>query len=211
MAGEIGMWQAENATIDSLRKQLLEYQVQQTQLEIRAPASGRVIARRLADELGKHVAAGTTLLAIGDDSRKEAIALLSQQDAKYIASISGSHADLRIWGQEKLLPASVDQIKPRSRDDLPHFAFAGIYDGPLDVLERKQVENSDTYDENDQLMLVHPRIPAKLALRPETSRQLRAGEVGLAHIRGRNQKLGGYLLDRTTRWLKMQITETHGL
>ena len=66
-------------------------------------------------------------------------------------------------------------------------------------------------DSGNNLMLSEPHVQAKLSLDSKTSLNLRAGEVGLVHIRGRRQFLGGYLYDQTTRWLQNQITRTHGL
>ena len=210
--GQIAMWQAEHANIVALRKQLLELTTQKSNLNIRAPISGRVIARRLQDEQGKYVSAGTELLTIGNESDKQAVALISQQDANMTTETFGSRADLRIWGQDQLLPATVDRITPRTHDDLPHFSFAGIYGGPLDVLNRAQMENTSIESQSgDQLMLAEPRVQAKLSLDSKTSLNLRAGEIGLVHIRGRSRSLGGYLLDQTSRWLQHQITRSHGL
>lgn len=209
--GEIGPWQAEQAAVESLQKQLQELVDQKESLQVRAPATGLVIASQLRNDVGKYVTPGTELLSIGCEEQKEAIALVAQNQARHISKSIGQKADLRIWGQSKLKPASFESIVPRTRDDLPHFAFAGVYGGPLNVVQRNQIEShvSETVADND-LMLTQPRVQLRLSLDTETSSQLRAGQVGLVHLRGRSERLGGYLIDVTSRWIKTQVTESHG-
>ena len=125
--GQIAMWQAENANVVALRKQLLELTTQQSNLSVRAPISGRVIARRLQDEQGKYFLAGTEVLTIGNESEKEAVALIAQHDAHAAAARFGKHAELRIWGQDRLLTATVDRITPRNtRQSSPFLVCRGL-------------------------------------------------------------------------------------
>ncbi len=208
---KIAEWQAEQAAQESLEEQLGELQGKQDRLKIYAAESGRLIARDLASKLGTHLEAGTELCSIGTEECKEAIALVSQSDARHIANSENSQVDLRIWGRPQLKSAKLASLTPRARDDLPHFAFAGAYGGPLDVVQRNQVEQeSATSELEGELMLTEPRVQVWLELDPQTSLGLRAGETGLAHLRGRSSSMGDYLWEKSFRWLKNQIVESHG-
>ena len=151
------------------------------------------------------------MFTIGDQNKKEAVALVSQDDAKFLASQTGSDSSIRIWGVGGLKSATVSQIKPTVVDDLPHFAFAGNYGGPIDVVKRKEVESDETLLRTGDLMMLRPRVAVHLDLNTELSQKLKSGQAGLVHFRGRNQSLGSYLADRSSKWFRANVTNYHGL
>ncbi len=216
--GKIGDYQAEMAVYLSLKKQLDELKKRESNLQLRAPIDGRVIASGLDESQGKYISAGTALVSVGDESRKEAIALISQYDIDEASGSLGQQADVRIWGRSTTHQATFEKLPSKSEDSLPHFAFAGVYGGPLDVLQRQQVESVSTKNDNADdphnlrdLMLQQPRFVARMPLAASSSQNLNAGEVGVLHLRARSQHIGGYVFAGLGRWLKRQITESHGL
>ncbi len=208
---KIGALQAEQAVIESLRKQLQDIEHEIQCLNVTAPHSGQVVARKIDDLLGNYVEAGRELLSIGEQGSKEAVALITQQDAKFLAKQMGCDSTLRIWGVPGLRKAKLSDVKPRVVDDLPHFAFAGVYGGPVDVVRRSEVERKGSLLQPGDLMMVSARVPVHLELSLDLSNELKSGQSGLVHFRGRHQNLGSYLIDRSIAWLQNNINHYHGL
>ena len=210
-SGEIGAWQAEVASIEALEKRLDELKSNANKLRIHAKQAGEVIANNLDTKLGSFVLPGTELLSIGDPEQKEAVALVAQQHVADLQDNLGQSVTLRIWGSSELAKATLDVVDPKTSDEVTHFAFAGIYGGPLDVFNRSEIEESNDRTEKEHLMLVRPRLNVRMKLDSEVSRQLMAGQTGLMHLRGRDTNLKNYVFDYAGRWLKDHITLTHGL
>ena len=208
---EIGASQAEQAVVNSLQKQLNDIVAKIESLHVRAEASGQVVGRNLDLLKGKYVEAGSELFTIGEQHQKEAIALITQEDAKFLASQIGCQSTLKIWGVAGLRKARLSEIKPRVVDDLPHFAFAGAYGGPVDVVRRDEVEEDNSLLRPGELMMVSARVPVHMDLGKELSQELRSGQTGLVHFRGRHQSLGGYVVDKSMKWLNQNINQYHGL
>ena len=210
---EIGAWQAEQSVIESLEKQLFQIESKQRKLEIVAPSDGQVVDRGVMEKKGLYVPAGTELVTIGDAHKKEVIGLVSQDDARYLADKVGMEVDLRVWGIGPIHSVKFTEIEPKAVDDLPHLAFAGNYGGPIDVVERKHVEDSNEkwVSEDAELMMTQPRVPVRMQIAPDIGQQLKSGQTGLVHIRGRSQSVGSYLVDKSARWLQRNIKTFHGL
>ena len=204
--GEIGAWQAEQATLSALEEQLSEIQASLSQLEVRAPAAGSVLSRRLLSELGKYVKPGTELLAIGSPERKEAIALISQRNTRHLSAVKDQRVRLSVWGRRGGAEGRIASTDPRAIDNIPHFAFAGMYGGALDVVSRNQVEG----ESDDELMLTSPRVQVHIELDEHASRSLMAGQTGLVYVRGRSETLGQFVLNNSQRWFQERILKTHG-
>ena len=207
---DISALQMELESVTALEKQLQELEDSKASLQIHAPTAGTVISRGLHQLLGSYVHPGTELVRIGDDSRKAAIVLMSQHDATHLSRIPGVPVDVRIWGQGRLESARIHSVNPSHSDDLPHFAFAGIYGGPLEVARRSQLEETTDTSPED-LMLIDSRVQMHLAFDEETSQRLRSGQTGMVHVRARSESMGGFLANRFHRWLGRQIKLNHGL
>ncbi len=209
--GDIGALQIELESVSALEKQLAEIEQQQVSLEVRAPVAGRVISTTLHNALGTFIRPGTELLGIGDESRKSAVVLIAQEDAPYLNTIEGRDVMVRIWGHDQVEQGDVNVINPRSQNDVPHFAFAGMYGGPLNVADRKQMD--DRVDElaDRDLILINSRIQANISFDNDTSQRLYAGQTGLVHVRGRSESLGSYMINGFQRWFRRNLTLSHGI
>lgn len=208
--GSIGALQIEMESVGALEKQLVELTELKKGLEIRAPIAGRVIVENLDSLTGSFVESGTELLSIGNESHKGAIVLISQDDVRHLSKITNRPVDVRIWGRAAVEEAVLTSVDPRGQHDLPHFAFAGMYGGPLNVASRSQLEDSSEATE-DNLMLIDSRVKARLLFDPSTSQRLQSGQTGIVHLRGRSEKLGGYLVNQFRRWIGRNIISSHGL
>ena len=210
----IAMWQVEQQNIVALEKQLAETQTSVDQLTLRAPVDGQVLMNDPQSIVGTYISPGQELLSIGDPTNKEAIALVSQSDAHHLETAAGNDVQLRIWGRSDRANGTVREITPRVRTDLPHFAFAGMYGGPLTVVNRAEyqdTEDNPVPEDTSQLVLLESRIAMHIALDSETSEQLYSGQTGLAHLRMRTGSLGPYLIDRASEWISKRIQDNHGL
>jgi len=211
--GDIGAWQMELESVTALQQQWKDIQRLEQMLEIRAPAAGRIIAQDLDSLAGTYVDAGTELLSIGNDQTKSAVALIAQNDAKFLADLDHQTVDVRVWGHDRIEQANVVDINPQGQDDLPHFAFAGMYGGPLDVANRQQLEDRDDPAESeiDNLMLISSRVKARVRFNPESSQRLHPGQTGVLHLRGRHGSLGDYLSQGFRRWISRNLKLNHGI
>ena len=160
--------------------------------------------------LGTYVTPGKELLSIGDPSRKEAIALIAQADGEHLAESVGEAVRMKLWGQREIVRGTVAEITPRVATDLPHFAFAGMYGGPLTVVDRTQYTDEEATPDTSQLVLLQPRYAMHIQLEPEVAAALRSGQTGVAHLRTRDGRIGRYLWQQAHAWLDSQVQETHG-
>lgn len=210
-AGDIARWQFEKERITQLQQQLDELNAQREGLRIESPEGGIVLTDNLPQRLGTYCRIGDEVMAIGDEQSKEAIGMIPQQDAEHLPACLASKLQLRVWGNPVSLEGILSEISPRSRDDLPHFSFAGVYGGPLEVLNREATEDQKNLAESDAMKLVESRIQVVVQLGKETSRGVRAGQVGQLFLRGRAETLGTFVVTGLTRWVKKKTTLNHGL
>ena len=163
----------------SLREQLTEARLRTEALCIKAPVAGRVLARRLDQQIGNYLKAGTELLVIGDDTRKEVLASVDQRDleAFWVAHIET--ADLRIRGTGPAASASL-ALEPRASTRLPHPALSAVHGGEVDVV----ASSSDSDD--DGVKLSEPRFLLHAPLDAEASSTVFAGQhASAAPLSGR--------------------------
>lgn len=212
-SGNIGALQIEMESVVALEKQLAEIDELVDSLQIRAPVDGKVIAANLDSLTGSYVDAGTELLSIGDEQKKSGVALIAQSDARFLAGIHGKQVDVRVWGHSGVEKGQIVDVNPQGQDQLPHFAFAGAYGGPLNVANRQQLEEDPRQIENelDNMMLISRRVKARVHFDSETSQRLHSGQAGLIHLRGRSEKLGGYLFGGLRRWFGHNLKTNHGI
>ena len=210
----ISLWQIEQKNIAAIEKQLAETKRSVEQLTLRSPIDGKVLLDSYESLLGTYVMPGQELLSVGNPTSKEAIALVSQSDAGHLEFAANTEVQLRIWGTSDRPTGKVREITPRVRTDLPHFAFAGMYGGPLTVVNRAQYQDSDDVpveSDTSQLVLLEPRIAMHIELDAGTSKTLFSGQTGVVHLRLRTGALGPYLMNRTSKWFSSRIQSTHGL
>ncbi|MEM7474766.1 MAG: efflux RND transporter periplasmic adaptor subunit [Planctomycetota bacterium] len=232
--GEIGLAQLEHETIAELLSKLSELELSMEQLQIYAPRSGRVLATDLSQLLQTYVKVGQELCEIGDGNDLEVTALVSAHDSSEVSELLERPVTLLVWGQPDRREGFVTEVSPESLDVLPHFAFAGTYGGPLDVLDRGRVDGSSQdsaasrlqhEDRLGNLKLVSPRVKLRVSLFEEAtngdfykagnsqdvSSPLLAGQTGILQLRQRDISMGDFLLGQTQQWIRSHLNRTHGL
>ncbi len=210
-AADIGQLQIEQEAVLALEEQLAELRAAADALNIRAPARGRIIAADLSGLDGQYIHAGTELLSIGNETRKRATALVAQDDARHLAGVRGKPTQLRVWGHHRIEHAEVTDVDPKGQVELPHFSFAGVHGGPLDVVDARQVGREDVASDNNNLTLVNARVKVVATLDAESSTRLKAGQTGVLQLRSRSRSLGGYLQGEFRRWIGQHWKLNHGI
>ena len=210
--GEIASVQLEEESLDSNQKRMVELEQMLANLEVRATQAGHVIVTDFEAKLGTYFNPGDELLTIGDKNSIQATALVKQEDIQWIGGEDQSEVEILVWGDgdKEFVKGTIHRCNPRARDDLPHEAFAASNGGPLAVVPRQQVEGAN--DSGDaSMMLTQPRVPIEIALSKEDQQRILAGQSGLLMMRGRQEVMGGYLLDRLVRFARNNNARTHGL
>ena len=210
--GEIALVQLEEESLDSNQKRMIELEQMLANLEVRATQAGHVIVSDFEAKLGTYFRPGDELLTVGDKDSIQATALVKQEDIRWIGTEDQSEVEILVWGDgdKEVVTGTVQRCNPRARDDLPHDAFAASNGGPLAVVPRQQVEGARD-SEGASMMLTQPRVPIEIALSKEDQQRILAGQSGLLMMRGRQEVMGGYLVDRLVRFVRNNNLRTHGL
>jgi putative peptide zinc metalloprotease protein len=200
----------EQESLDSMENRRKELVDQISNLRVVATGSGTVLAAELAAAEGRFFQQGDEVLSIGSPTGIHAVALTRQQDIAWIEQNPEANVELRIWGRshDAVIDGQIKHVNPRARDDLPHEAFAASAGGPLAVVPREQVEESE---ESGDMMLTEPRVPIEIALSNEDRELLLPGQAGQLVIRSREQNMGSYLAQNFVRFVKKNNMRTHGL
>ncbi len=200
----------EQESLESMKNRRKELESQIANLRILAPGSGIVLAAELNAAKGKFFQLGDEVLNIGNPTGIHAVALTRQQDIAWIEQNPQANVELRIWGRshDAVIDGKIKHVNPRARDDLPHEAFAASAGGPLAVVPRQQVEESE--DAGD-MKLTEPRVPLEIELSSEDRQRLLPGQSGQLVIRSREQNMGSYLTQNFVRFVKKNNLRTHGL
>ena len=210
--GEIALVQLEEESLESNQKRMVELEQMLANLEVRATQAGHVIVSDFEAKLGTYFSPGDELLTVGDKDSIQATALVKQEDIRWINNEDQSEVEILVWGDgdKEVVKGTVQRCNPRARDDLPHDAFAASNGGPLAVVPREQVEGASD-SEDASLMLTQPRVPIEIALSKEDQQRILAGQSGMLMMRGRQEVMAGYLVDRLMRFARRNNVRTHGL
>ncbi len=170
---ELALAQIELRNQQALKEQLAEAYLRTDALSIKAPVAGRVLARRLDQQIGNYLKEGTELLVIGDDARKEVLASVDQRDLEAFSVADIHSADLRIRGTGPAASASLS-LEPRASTRLPHPALSAVHGGEVDVV----ASSADADDEG--VKLSEPRFLLRAKLDAAASSNVFAGQQASA-------------------------------
>jgi len=121
--GQIAAHQAEDQKLASLLEQFSEKRKQADQLTVRAPCSGMVTGRHLANLIGTYVSAGDELVTVGDERHKRLLISVSQEDFGLFTRRVGEPVHVRVWGHGAIT-ADLSKITPRASDECPEWLSA---------------------------------------------------------------------------------------
>lgn len=228
--GELGPWQMELETLESLTKQKHELDELIDHLQIRAPIDGTVISRTINQRDETYFNSGDEILSIGNPNAKMAIAMVRQSDAVWLRENNESVAKIQLWGKTGgSIIGELNTVNPRTTDSLPHDAFASNFGGPLAVVSRTSVESSDDQSilrsvsagqlqrsfagqsESQGLKLVNSYVEVEIGIPSSEADKLMAGQTGIAFVTARNSTLGSYMFSSARAWFNGQVSRTHGM
>ncbi|MGH7176667.1 MAG: efflux RND transporter periplasmic adaptor subunit, partial [Tepidisphaeraceae bacterium] len=112
--------------IDSLNQQLATLLRQRDDLTVRAPISGRLIAPKLSDTMGKFIPQGEQIATVAEIDELEVHAVVEQNDAQLAflelkSDPDGIPAEVRLVGDPgKVLHAKLIQAIPAAQEKLRH-------------------------------------------------------------------------------------------
>ncbi len=219
--GNISGWMLEQEDLHALRVKQNELRSMLGNLIIRANTAGEVVTSNLSILLDTYVASGTELISIAQGNDKKAIALVNQNDARYLMASLSRNVFIDLWGSiHGSIRGRLVEIDPRARDELPHEAFSSAHGGPLAVLPRAMETEPQrtslpahaiaTSQRNSPWKLARPHVLVRIDLPSTDGASLRAGQSGTAYIAARKESLGPFLLARASQWFSDKIQRTHG-
>ncbi len=198
---EVAARQVEISNCKSIEQRLAERKRRLDALVVRAPVSGRVMARDLSSRSMTYLEEGTEILAIGDENRKQLRVSVAQQDSEYLAPRLGRQVQGRIRSSGAF-DGRLARIAPRANNTPPHLALCAPLDGPLPVRTKQAADESD-----HQYELVQPRFTAIVDLAPSISKDLHAGDFGVMSIGAPSEALATVVYRQLTAWVRDKLAQ----
>jgi putative peptide zinc metalloprotease protein len=199
---EIALQQAEQATVESLRQQILEQQAQLAAMEIRAPLNGIVLARGIESRQGSFVKRGEIVLRCVDPDAKKVLLSIDQQQAESVRGKPGQTVRLLFPGSP-VVATRIRMLDPRATDIPSELALTAAEGGPLPV--RPVQEAASATDASTRYRLIAPRFDAECDVPFQSASMVSSGQRGVALVRGRNLSLGGYVVHCCQQWIRKKL------
>ncbi|MFM2093125.1 MAG: hypothetical protein RIS70_249, partial [Planctomycetota bacterium] len=160
--------QAEMAQLQNLYERLEVRRDEVAHLEILAPEDGLILTPHPEQLVGTYVKQGEEVLALGDESHKELVLSIDQQNVDSFQASLGKPVQSRLTNLQRL-PGMMNRIAPAASVVPTHDAFCATSGGPVPV--RASESNGSA-----SVQFIEPRFEAAVQLDPELSRQLFAGQ-----------------------------------
>jgi putative peptide zinc metalloprotease protein len=170
----IAEYQSEQARLASTQAQLKQSEAKLAELTIRAPKSGRLIARQLSRLEGQFIKPGQPIATIAASSSIEIYCSLAQDDVELYRRQIGKNMKVSFVGRDKM-DATLTEVVPRATEVLENPSLAARYGGPIGV----QLTSSN--DSKSPLKTLRPRFHAKVAVDPTIVQDLSLGEICNVH------------------------------
>lgn len=242
LSGEnIPDFQLESLALSNLEARLQSLSKRTEMLEVRAPMTGIVLTTSVANLQGKYLQSGSPLIQLGELESLQCVALVDQNDSKWLDATNTLVGRLTIdgeWGDN--FNVRMKLIKPRASDYLPHFAFASNFGGRLSTLTRGQIEGKESghdFGATDReplsassvasngmivdaktasyrsLMLTQPYVQIVLECEEDdfSRKVFYPGQTGVVHLHEREESLGRYLADIVYRSIRGKLRYNHGM
>lgn len=191
---EGGNAQIAQRNLESIEEQLRETRTQHDSLQVRAVVDGTVVGRNLQQVIGTYVHAGTELLTVADETSKELLISIGQDEIDSVTPEFGGPTRFRIRGRMARV-GNLHRLNPRASNELPHPAMSSTVGGDLTVSQ--QEGNGEA-----KMRLTEPRFQGVVKLAPDVCRDLGCGEQGYAILGLRDQSIGVYVWIRLHRWME---------
>jgi putative peptide zinc metalloprotease protein len=183
---------------EALSQQIAQQRRQVDGLVLRAPAAGRIMARRLADLPGSFLEEGAEICTIAAGGRQFRLAV-AQNDVPAFAARVGQPLDVWLPGAKH--SGVLTSVEPRGSTTPPDLTLTAAAGGPLEVITTDQ---KDAGPDAPSWQLLEPRFVAQVDLSDESSIHLAAGRRGWAWFRPFDESIGQRLVRYATHWAGQQ-------
>ena len=183
------------------QRQLDERNQQLAALEIRAPHTGRVLARDLTSRLNTYVDVGDPILEVANDAEKEIQISIPQPDIDAYRDSLREPVHVYLPGVDDF-EARLSRVDPRALRAPKHQAFCVPNGGPISVVISGSSEEGGTEYE-----YVTPRFLGHVALPDELSPQLRSGQSGYISLPTNDISLGRGVYRLVATWVEEKTRE----
>lgn len=202
---KIAEYQSALETKLGLEKQLVEVTDQLDSLEIFAPRSGLIVARKLPEKLGTYVKKGDEILSIADPLHLKLIVAIPQQDISSFTTPDVEPLRAKFPGNP-VLDCPVLMVNPKATSTPHHRALCADVGGPLPV--RSNAERStppENAEPTSNVELLEPHFYVEVTVPHQAQGRLWAGQTGWAVFSAQRQSLGSYLWHQSQQWLQQKI------
>lgn len=199
MAGEAQIAAREQrATITKL----VSRQAELNNLLVKAPCSGKIVARGFEHLQDKYVSSGDVLLSIGDENTKEIVISLPATELDSARRLVGTSIPLEI-GCRRRFQATVDRINPRATTRINHESLIDPNGGPIAVRQSSDIPEHDKSDSEYEFL--HPRLNIVARIDGKVAGTLYSGQRGRAVLPGATATLGKSAYLAIREWILNQI------
>ncbi len=199
---DIPAYQAEVVAWHSLERQVEDIRQQQSWLQVTASRDGTVIGTDLDSLSNRYVERGAPLFKIVDESQKEIVLAIDQNDLKAFSQTAASNATFRtdtctqVSGNiVSVAPLASTNVDPR---------LTSCTGGPLAV---RPASRGDS--ETDTAELLHPRFKAVVELADDTTRGLRTGSIGRVSVGQYPGSIAGHVITELRSWIVRALSEVN--
>ena len=170
-------------------------------LNVRAPHSGRVIARRLRSTFGKYLEPGTPIVEVANDQEKEIQLSIAQTDVTAYREAVNEEVHIYLSGVDNF-DGQLLRVEPRALRKPKHESFCVPNGGPVSVIVASTSEEEGTTYE-----YVRPRFLAHVSLPDALTTKLRAGQSGYVSLPADDVSLGKGAYRLVANWVEEKTRE----
>ncbi|MFK8110999.1 MAG: efflux RND transporter periplasmic adaptor subunit [Rubripirellula sp.] len=135
-------------------------------LQLRAPRTGTVVSRSLANRVGMYVNEGEPVLIVADETDKQIVSAIEERKINVVRAVIGEEIQVRTASFRRVR-GKLDRVEPRASHDLPNPVLAATEGGSMPV----RVGDSDAGNPE----LLEPHFRARIDLASNVAANLQAG------------------------------------
>lgn len=190
-------FQVEQQRQETLAAQIAEQRRKIESLTIRAPAAGRVTARRLADLPGNYLAEGAELCSIVEPGREFRFSIAERDLPNFTAHL-GKPIEIRLPSGG--VAGTLTNLEPQASTELPDPALGAHAGGPLAVTPG--TANREAKQPPSDWRLVEPRVTGTATLPDTADGSLFAGQSGSVALATSDRTIKTVLQSWGASWLQ---------
>ena len=198
--------QIETANRDALEKRVAELTRQLDSLTIRSPARGHLVGRQLRSLVGQYLKPGTEIALVGDESAKELIVAVGQDDLESFRAQLGAPVRIRWPGAAgENGPWELVRIDPQANLVAPHVALTSRAGGSLLVKVRLSQPSLETGEAAQHDELLRPCFKATVRVPSGDAAGFRAGQRATVGFSSPLETTGSRLWRQLHEWVRERI------